>query len=132
MRVFYPLHFWLIFLWIVGSAAVSAGASDQAIELPRPYDKTGHALDIMVHKDVIRDNYGRRLYQKHCQKCHGEHRAAIARAPLTSDALKSYRTISALYPVILRGCETRGGSRFDTLGRIKAIFLARYIKSPIK
>ncbi len=117
---------------IVLSVAFADNAPDQAIVLPRPHDKTGHALDIMVHKDVVRENYGQKLYRKYCLSCHGENRKALSRAPLTPAALSRYTTISALYPVIKKGCPERDGAHFDTLDSVKAIFIARYIKTPVK
>ncbi len=124
--------FWFFSL-IVSSVAYCADAPAQAIPLPKPHDKTGHALDIMVHKDVIREDYGARLYMKYCSSCHGRDRTGKDPAPeLSAQRLGAFDTISELYLHIQKGCPNSGTDKPARLGSVKLIFISRYIKKPLK
>jgi mono/diheme cytochrome c family protein len=113
-------------------AADSASVSPtKTIPLMKPHDHTGKALDIMVKKDVVREDYGRHLYRKHCATCHGIDRHSGQAPELSEETLRHHATISDLYPIIKRGCPKSGAPRFETLGNVKLIFLARYIKKPL-
>jgi mono/diheme cytochrome c family protein len=97
----------------------------------KPHDHTDKALDIMVKKDVVRGDYGKVLYRKHCASCHGTDRRGARGPAVHASVLRAYTTISDLYPVIKRGCPQSGAPHFETLGSVKLIFIARYIKKPL-
>ena len=103
----------------------------QTIVLPKPHDHTSKALDSMVKKDVMRLDYGEILYQKHCASCHHKSRSGGSAPALSADTLHAYKTISSLYLRIKKGCPKSAAPAFDTLGNVKLIFIARYIKRPL-
>jgi hypothetical protein len=126
----------VLFLFFISLSSVlfadnTSVSSTKAIPLMKPHDQTGHALDIMVKKDVIRADYGQSLYRKHCAACHGADRHSGQAPELSNKTLRRFVTISDLYPFIKRGCPQSGAPRFETLGSVKLIFIARHIKKPL-
>jgi len=126
------LHFFLYFVLTAFLFADTVSSSNQTIVLPKPHDHTGKALDIMVKKDVMRFNYGKILYKKHCASCHHKERIGGKGPELSVRTLSRYRTISQLYLALKKGCPQSGASDFGKLGNVKLIFIARYIKQPLK
>jgi len=107
-------------------------SSDKTSVLPRPYDHTGEALDIMVQKDVLHPDYGGRLYQTHCAGCHRRDRTGSRPAPeLSAKTLDRFHTIDDLHKRIKQGCAVTGGRSPDSLSDIALIYIARHIKRPL-
>ena len=124
-----PALLLLVFL----NAVASENAASKRIYAPmKPHDHTGRALDIMTKRDVMRFDYGAQIYTKHCQRCHGMGRQGEKGPELSDQTLKRFETISDLFPYIKKGCSGKGTPSFDKLSDIAAIFVARYIKSPLK
>jgi len=126
------LYLFLLLCLAVFSFADTAVSPKQTIVLPKPHDHTGKALDIMVKKDVMRLNYGEILYRKHCASCHHKSRTGGVGPTLSAETLQGYDTISSLYLAIREGCAQSGASALASLGNVKLIFIARYIKRPLQ
>ena len=95
-------------------------------------DHTNRALDILLHKVVLKRDYGARLYTEYCARCHGGDRRGKDGVPeLSEKSLENFRTLDSLWHRIGKGCPGSGAGSFETLGPIRLIFISRHIKRPL-
>jgi hypothetical protein len=100
--------------------------------MQRSSDHTDRALDILLHKVVIKEDYGSRLYREHCARCHGPDRRGKGDVPeLSERSLERYRTLDDLWHRIREGCPGSDAGSFQKLGAIRLIFISRHIKRPL-
>jgi hypothetical protein len=132
---FYPPGFVTVFILSSLLAFASGESVDRSPErdaLPaRIGDHTNRALDILLHKVVVKRDYGGKLYEKNCAACHGSDRRGGSAPELSERTLKEYRPLDTLWQKIERGCPGSGAPDFGRLGAIKLIFIARHIKRPL-